>query len=246
MLAQIRRRAARVLQKNPKLFVFASKVYYLLDRSFMTLSPGAPDAIRSAFAKSQREFAGNEGDYYEFGLFRGYTFWHAQKVCRDLGLTGTRFYGFDSFQGLPDVEGIDQAHDGFFKGQYACSKEEVTRNLTKRGVDWDRTTLIEGFFSDTLTAETKRSHPFRSVNVAFIDCDLYSSTQEVLDWLRDLLRDGSILLFDDWYSFGTGDDLGQPKAFGEFLEQNPHVTAEELCEFADNGKGFLLRLRPAV
>lgn len=240
MLMQLRRRAARILQKNPRMFVLASKIYYELDRSFTTLSPGAPDAIRRALLKSRDEFVGDEGDYYEFGLFRGYTFWYAQQVCRELGMTATRFYGFDSFQGLPEVEGIDQANHQFFKGQFACSLEEVTRNLTKHGVDWSRTKLIEGFFSETLTEENKSRYPFRKINVAFIDCDLYSSTCEVLDWLGGLLSDGSILLFDDWFAFGSDGELGQPRAFGVFLEKNPRLRAEPFVEFADNGKGFIL------
>jgi O-methyltransferase len=242
MLKELRRRVARILQKSPQMFVLASKLYYNLERSFTTLSPGAPDAIREALAKSCADLVGDDGDYYEFGLFRGYTFWYAQQVCRELGMTGTRFYGFDSFRGLPEVEGIDQANNQFFKGQFACSREDVARNLSKHGVDWSRTTLIEGFFSDTLTRESKRRYPFRRVNVAFIDCDLYASTCEVLDWLPDLLSDGSILLFDDWHAFGEGDELGQPRAFAEFLEKNPELRAEPFVEFADNGKGFVLRI----
>jgi O-methyltransferase len=242
MLVQLRRRLARLLQKNPQTFALASKIYYTLDRSFMTLSPGAPDAIRKALIKSRDELVGHDGDYYEFGLFRGYTFWYAQQVCRELGMTATHFYGFDSFRGLPDVEGIDQANYQFFKGQFACSRDAVARNLSKHGVDWSRTTLIEGFFSDTLTRESKRRLPFRKISVAFIDCDLYSSTCEVLDWSRDLLSNGSILLFDDWYAFGSDEKLGQPRAFGEFLEQNPELSAEPFVEFADNGKGFVLRV----
>ena len=242
MLMQLRRRIARMLQKSPKTFVLASKVYYALDRSFTTLSPGAPDAIRRAFIRSRDELVGNDGDYYEFGLFRGYTFWYAQQVCRELGMTETHFYGFDSFRGLPDVNGIDQVNHQFFKGQFACSRDDVVGNLSKHGVDWSRTTLIEGFFSDTLNPESKRRLPFRKISVAFIDCDLYTSTCEVLDWSRDLLSDGSILLFDDWFAFGSDGKLGQPRAFGEFLEKNPELSAEPFVEFADNGKGFILHI----
>ena len=157
-------------------------------------------------------------------------------------MAATHFYGFDSFRGLPDVEGIDQVSNQFFKGQFACSIDEVERNLSDHGVDWSRTTLIDGFFSDTLTEESKRYYPFRTVNVAFIDCDLYSSTREVLDWLRDLLSDGTILLFDDWFAFGPNGELGQPRAFREFLEKHPELSAEPFVEFADNGKGFVLRV----
>ena len=59
--------------------------------------------------------------------------------------------------------------------------------------------------------------------------------------LCDLLSEGSILLFDDWHAF-EGAEFGQPRAFGEFLEKNPELRAEPFVEFADNGKGFVLRI----
>jgi hypothetical protein len=118
----------------------------------------------------------------------------------------------------------------------------VVANLTEHGVDRSRTTLIEGFFSDSLTDESKRSHNFRPVDVALIDCDLYSSTQEVLNWLNEYVRDGSILLFDDWYSYGTDESLGQQKAFSEYLEANKNYTAEPFVEFEEHGKGFIIKI----
>ncbi|MDX1747307.1 MAG: TylF/MycF/NovP-related O-methyltransferase, partial [Halobacteriales archaeon] len=211
------------------------------NRSTAPLSSGAPDALRDALSRVKKRASGDVGDYYEFGIYRGGAFVAAQQICRDLGIESTHFYGFDSFQGLPPVEGIDETDGIFYEGQYAASKEAVVRNLTREGVDWDRTTLIEGFFSDSLTEETKQAHPFRDVAVALIDCDLYSSTQEVLSWLDDYLVDGSILLFDDWESFGDDGDLGQKRAFAEFLEERPDLRAEPLLSFEPHGEGFVMR-----
>ena len=47
------------------------------------------------------------GDYYEFGIYRGYTFWYAQKTMTDLGEQRMHFIGVDSFEGLPTVRGVD-------------------------------------------------------------------------------------------------------------------------------------------
>jgi hypothetical protein len=38
------------------------------------------------------------------GLFNGYSFWFAQTAARDRRLDTVRFFGFDSFAGLPDVQ----------------------------------------------------------------------------------------------------------------------------------------------
>jgi len=230
------------LQKHPSLFAIASKIYYTINPSFQTLSPGAPEAIYQAFRMAKAMNPSRLGDYYEFGLFRGYTLWAAHEACKKLCLTRTHLYGFDSFQGLPPVEGIDRANAGFFASQFACSQASVVHNLTKRGVDWSQISLIEGFFHESLTEELKKKYPFQRVAVAFIDCDLYSSTKDVLSWLTSLVAENSVLLFDDWYSFGDNPALGQQKAFGEFLAKNPCYVAEPCMEFEDHGKAFILRM----
>lgn len=245
MLRTVKKIGQRILRVHPALYTLGSKMYHRLHRGFVTLSPGSPQAIEEALERSQHELVGEAGDYYEFGLFRGYTFWSAQDACRRLGLKRLSFYGFDSFQGLPEVEGEDRAGELFFRGQFKCGKDQVEAFLSERGVDWSRTHLIEGFYSDSLNDETRQRYPFRPVTAAFIDCDLYSSTREVLSWLSDLIVDGSILLFDDWRSFGNESAVGQPKAFREFLEARPHLRAEPYLDFSYHGRGFVIRAQSA-
>ena len=79
--------------------------------------------------------------------------------------------------------------------------------------------------------------------MAFIDCDLYSSTRDVLSWLENLLKDGSILIFDDWETFGNNPGLGQQRAFGEFLRDNLQVSVEPLRKYKYQGQSFLVRKR---
>lgn len=241
-MARAKKIIEQVLKKYPPLFATVSKFYYAINSSFQTLSPGAPEAIYQAFRMAKELNPSRSGDYYEFGLFRGYTLWVAHEACRKLGMTQTHLYGFDSFKGLPPVDGIDQANAGFFESQFACPKAVVVTNLTRGRVDWSRISLIEGFFHESLTTELKKKHPFKRVAVAFIDCDLYSSTKDVLSWLTSLVAENSVLLFDDWYTFGTGPELGQQKAFREFLEKNPQYVAEPFVEFEDYGKSFILRM----
>lgn len=232
----------KALIHSPPLYRAASRLYHKVNSDFRTLSPGAPGAIRAAFELRQRDpDCAFEGDYFEFGVFRGGTFLSAGQTVEALALDHVRLYGFDSFEGLPPAEGIDATDPRFFEGQFSCSRPEVEANLESNGMDMDRVVLIEGFFSDSLTEELRSAHVFKPVAVALLDCDYYSSTMEALDWLAPYMRAGSVLLFDDWSSYGDNTDLGQPKAFEDWLAKNTHLKSEQLDDFEAHGRGFILR-----
>lgn len=176
-------------------------------------------------------------------MFRGYAFLKAYEHTKKLGIDDIHFYGFDSFEGLPPAEGIDQADGRFFEGQFSCSKQDVEKNLESNGMDMSRTTLVQGFYENSLTAQLKAEHPFRPASVVLMDCDLYSSTVEALAWVDIYLQDGTIILFDDWFSFGEeSEGLGQQKATKEFLEQHANYSLEPLWPFCKHGKAFILKV----
>lgn len=231
-----------VLRRYPPLFRSASKVYHGIRGSFRPLSPGGPSAVERALALANEERGADGWDYYEFGLFRGYTFLTAFATLRDRRLDGVRMYGFDSFEGLPEIEGVDEGDGQFFAGQFSCSREAVESSLRGRGMDWSRAALVEGFYSDSLTEELRGKHPFRPAGVVLLDCDLYSSTQEALTWLDPYLVDGTVILFDDWLSYGGSADSGQPKAWTEYLAAHPGYKSEELFSFVRNGLAVRLRV----
>jgi hypothetical protein len=205
---------------------------------FLSLTPETPPAIAASLQKAVS--LGAHGDYYEFGLYRGYSFWSAQQSANLLGLDQVRFFGFDSFKGLPKLEGIDVGSKEFSERDFAASLEEVKWYLEKYGVDWKRSFLIEGYYDDSLDDGLKSEFEMKPVMVALIDCDLYSSTVSVLDFLADLLQDGSILLFDDWNCFEKSDEKGERRAFREFLDRHPYWRADPFVSFGWHGQSFIL------
>ncbi len=238
----IKKKLESVLRHCPPLFRLGSRIYHAMNPGFKSLSPGAPDAIDRAFKLAGDLHAGEPfGDYYEFGIYKGYTFFSAYRAARRLGLTETRFYGFDSFQGLPQVEDVDKTGGRFFKGQFTCTRQRVEKNLRKYGVDFEKIRLIEGFYEDTLDEQLKKDLPARRAGVVLFDCDLYSSTCTALDWLGDLITNKTVLVFDDWYSFTEGEELGQQRALKEFQQQNKHLKFEPVMEYERNGKVFVVR-----
>ena len=213
-------------------------------RSLRTPAPSVPHR-RMALASSLRRMRSSNlrGDYFEFGLYRGSSFSAAQTLSRRYGLASEmRFFGFDSFQGLPEPAGIDVSGE-FRRGDYACSRAEVTATLDKRGADWERIHLVEGWYEQSLTERLKSTLAPGRVGIALVDCDLYASTVLVLRFLTDLLQDGSILLFDDWNCFDRSDEKGERRAFREFLIDTPSFSAERWMSFGRRGQAFILRER---
>src|SRR5688572_6820158 len=179
-----RRLAVRTLQAVG-LNAVASDIYYRYFHRFDTASPGLTNGFEQIFeAVAELGSLRDGADYCEFGVFKGHSFWKAQQEANKHGLA-CRFFGFDSFAGLPDIGGPDQTEHGEFRiGQYRCSQQEVVANLEAAGgIDWRRTFLIPGYFEQSLTPDVIERHRIRKVGVAMIDCDLYSSTVEVLRFL---------------------------------------------------------------
>ena len=154
-----------------------------------------------------------------------------------------RFFGFDSFAGLPEIGEIDRSeNDAFYRGQYACSKQDVVRNLDSKGVDWRRTFLVEGYYADTLNPALKARHGLQGAGIVLVDCDLYESTAQVLEFIEDLLRDGTIVMFDDWNCFEGDDDRGQRRAMREFLSRHAGWWMENFFSYGIYGQVFVTRV----
>jgi len=220
----------------------AHRLYYHYVHGFDAASRSTLEGIEKAFALAAEQGGLDDGDYYEFGLFKGYSFWAAQQAAAARGARDMRFFGFDSFAGLPDVSGPDKTEQGdFYKGQYACSYDAVRQALDEAGVDWNRTTLIPGYFNESLKPGLRDEHGMRAVSIALIDCDLYASTADVLRFLDPLIRDRSILIFDDWNCFDGDNDKGQRRAFREYLARRTDLNAEPLYAYGSWGQAFSMR-----
>ncbi len=80
-------------------------------------------------------------------------------------------------------------------------------------------------------------------SIVMIDCDMYLSAKEALDFVAPLLSETAVLVFDDWGAFGgllAEQDLGEKRAFHEFLDEQPYAVAEELPAYSRRSKVFLV------
>lgn len=191
-----------------------------------------------------KELKGDDiGDYLEFGVFNGSSMGSMVITSENKRNDSTRFFGFDAFQGLPsDSENED---DGVWKkGYYECSFEDMQESLRKRGVNPDEITWVKGWYNETLTPETAQAHQLDNVGIAFIDCDTYSSSKSVLDFLAPLITKPIIVCFDDWKLNDLDvKGMGEYKSFNEFLESNSHLQAREIKSYNRKSKTFLVTPR---
>jgi len=231
----------RLLHRT-RLNKLAHHIYYQYIHSFDTANRDVLPALEKSLSEVKKLGVLEKGDYFEFGVFKGYAFWHAQKTASQLGFDHMRFFGFDSFNGLPEITQPDQtSHNEFYQGQFRCSKNQVEKNLNAKGVDWNKTFLIEGYFDTSLTQETKEKYSLAKVSLALIDCDLYASTVDVLAFLKEMLADGTILMFDDWNCFNKDDNRGQRRAFREFLASQRAWEAQPFFSYGLYGQVFIMR-----
>lgn len=182
-----------------------------------------------------------EGDYAEFGVYCGNTFSYAFERLSGR-FPKMRFNAFDSFEGLPEPEGLDVFQDGyagaFFGGQFSCSEVSFRETLAQRNVDMNKVSIISGWFDKSLKADNPKLPIVDKVALAWIDCDLYESTIPVLDYLTSRISVGSVIAFDDWHCYRNLPDRGEQRACNEWLKKNPNITLNRLFSFGWHGVAF--------
>lgn len=128
----------------------------------------------------------------EFGVENGTS---ARYFLQHLPKNG-KFFLFDSFRGLPEpwVRGTKTRPKG-----HRCAVEVPQ-------FDDPRVEIVPGWFCDTLPLDDL-------LGFVHIDCDLYSSTKEVLDNIR--VASGTIILFDELFGY-DGWEGHEYKALSEY------------------------------
>ncbi len=180
------------------------------------------------------------GDYLEFGVFNGNSIGSMYHASQQAGMD-VRLFGFDAFEGLP--EGSENEDDGVWKkGFYTCSFDQMRECLRRRSVDSSTITWVNGWYDQTLTPELVATHSLGNFGVVFIDCDTYSSSKAVLDFIAPLIKQPVIICLDDWKLNDLDvKGMGEYLSFNEFLEANPHLKAISLKSYNRKSRTFLVQ-----
>jgi hypothetical protein len=78
------------------------------------------------------------------------------------------------------------------------------------------------------------------VGVVHIDVDLYSSTKEVLIFSKPLLKIGTLIIFDDYYSYPPKGEKGEMRALLEFCKGNIGFEVKEWKAYSTFGQSFFV------
>ena len=120
-------------------------------------------------------------DYFEFGVSGGYSFiWWLEHNKN----THSRFFGFDTFEGLPEDFGP------FAKGSMAVKLESLN-------IHDPRASFYKGLFQDTLIPFLEHYQNGQR-KLIHMDADVFSSTIFTLSQLYRVLNDGDVILFDEF------------------------------------------------
>lgn len=196
------------------------------------------------------------GAVAEFGCYEGFSSLMLANLITEFDAQ-TDFYAkifprhlyvYDSFEGFPkSTNGVDAisyevADSGYWQehedasppGTEEMLRREFTRILGETG--W---TVVRGMYSDTLVSAPVT----REVAIANLDCDLYSSSVEVLDHLlgRRLLPDGAVLLLDDYNCNRANPRFGMRRAMREcFARTDGFYEHSEFLRYGWHGRAFFV------
>jgi hypothetical protein len=167
------------------------------------------DTVMGCFASYG---ASGVGDYHEYGICGAGQFRLALSKAKKWGLSNMNFLAFDSFEGLPT------------DGSLAMSHEEFWESIKGQGVNTEKVRTISGFFEKSLTPELQAElmASGRPVDFVNIDCDLDESARSVFSFISPMIRPGSIIYLDDFFSTfkAKGNAWGTARAFADFCESH--------------------------
>ena len=184
-------------------------------------SPAGSSNIRIIFALLEPALS-LEGEVAECGVWQG-------SALIPTGLfvqrhaPGKRVMGFDSFQGLNDAVSRDVALGGEGDprkrvGGFSNTSYEGVRLRVEQFGLMDTVTLAPGFFQDTLPMHASARYCF-----VHLDCVIYESYRQCLNFFYPRMVKGGIILLDEYRDPPWP---GCTQAVDEFVADKPEQIAE--------------------
>lgn len=140
-------------------------------------------------------FVSISGFVAEYGVNKGESF---KQLCRIF--SDDTVFGFDAFDGLPEQWHGNIDHSNLFKYD-----GKIPFVIPENGK------IVPGWFDDTIP---NFDYGDSQAKFLHIDCDIYSSTVTVLENVKNYIKPGTIIVFDDYCNY-PGWRQGEFKAWKE-------------------------------
>ena len=151
----------------------------------------------------------------EFGVFQGRTI----KIARETLDDSFKIFGFDSFEGMPNITNKDLGEYNKCDPTFWVGKlnedgiNSVYNTFNTLGINFDNVKLIKGFFEDTITDDV--IDELGEIAVLRLDSDWYKSTKFCIEKLYNNVVNNGVILIDDYGFF-----IGCKNAIDEFRINN--------------------------
>lgn len=148
----------------------------------------------------QKHVYKQDGRFYvaEAGSYRGRGLLAMLETAASLDVK-VHVTGLDSFGGFPALSDRDREEA---PENAVWLRKQIFSDTTRREVEAflgaeraNDYSLVEGFFSETLPTLPERRYVF-----VLVDCDLYSSHMDCMNYFYDRLLPGGVMFFDDYHS----------------------------------------------
>jgi hypothetical protein len=150
-------------------------------------------------------------DIYEFGTYSGWSLKHIINILISNNCFINNINGFDSLEGLSEEINDKLNHKGWIKNKMSVKEHGIVDvkdyikfiNLQNCS-NYKKFQFFKGYFNDSLHKSIIHKFNLRPALFINIDCDIYSATVEVLEFIFEnkLYINGiTMIRYDDWGCF---------------------------------------------
>jgi len=170
-----------------------------------------------------KKFINTSYSFVECGVAKG----GCLAMMKSIAGKNNRIYGFDSFEGMPNITNEDLGNynksnplSGFGKvgDNLSGGIENVYNTFKTLNIDMKNVNLIKGFFKDTLNVPENIEN-IGEIGVLRLDGDWYESTMVCLEKLYNKVVPGGIIIIDDY-----GHWIGAKRATDEFRSKHSIIS----------------------
>lgn len=163
-------------------------------------------------------------NYYEFGTGEGHSMkmyvkaliWFLKDEKKYEKISSANIFAFDSFKGLPLQSSERDSNPGWHERLFEYDERSLTDTVQRKLRFKGKFRTIVGYYEDSLTPELRKELSDDPPSIVNVDCDYYSSTKTVLEWIKPILQDGTIFHFDDIWEYLGNENKGEIAAIAEF------------------------------